>query len=56
MGKFFFKLILSDGIGRLGYAMESISASVISFQISVAKKPEYNVKIVKMTIFIISEL
>ena len=56
IAKNLFLLILPEGIGLSGWATESISASVISFQISAAKNPAYKVIIVKIITLIISSL
>ena len=48
--KNFFELILREGIGLSGWAIVSMSASVISFQIKAAKYPEYNDSIVNIII------
>ena len=54
--KNFLILIAPEGIGRSVCAIASISASVISFHIRVAKNPEYNVKITRIIITTISML
>ena len=54
IAKNLFLLIRPDGIGRSGWATESMSASVISFQINAAKNPAYNVITMKRTTLVAS--